>query len=148
MIREAGTAAGATLQPTDQHAIASVLKEAVHEVLPASIHHGATMQTSVGAQLGSSLSAKAGQVLGLELEGLSSEDREFEALKQFVRFAGQTVQNAVNAASGSDPHHNAHRAATDAAQVYAPGLFAESPHAPGNSGRWVACHDRIILFGV
>lgn len=148
MIREAGTAAGAALQPTDQQAIAGALKRAVHEVLPASTHHGAPMQSSTGAQLGSGLSSMAGQVLGLELEGLSPEDREFEAVRQFVRFAGQTVQNAVEAAPGIDPHHNAHRAAADAAQIYAPGLFTESPQAPGNRGRWVACHDRIILFGL
>ena len=148
MIREAGTAAGPALHPSDAQAIAGVLKQAVHEILPASTHRGAPMQSSVGGRLGSGLSSLAGQVLGLELEGLSSEDREFEAVKQFVRFAGQTVKNALEAAPGTDSHHNAHRAATDAAQVYAPGLFAESPHAPGNSGRWVACHDRIILFGV
>ena len=148
MILEAGTAAGATLQPADQHAIASVLKQAVHQVLPASVHQGATIRTSTGAQLGSGLSSMAGQVLGLELEGLSPEDRDFEAVKQFVRFAGQTVKNALEAAPGADPLHTAHSAATDAAQIYAPGLFAESPHAPGNSGRWVACNDRIILFGV
>jgi hypothetical protein len=148
MIREVGAAAGPAFHSSDAQAIAGVLKHAVHEVLPANVQRSAPAQASVGAQLGSSLSSEAGQVLGLELEGLSSEDREFEAVKQFVRFAGQTVQNAVNAASGSDPHRNAHRAATDAAQTYAPGLFTESPHAPGNSGRWVACHDRIILFGV
>jgi len=151
MIREAGTAAGAAgaaLHPSDAQAIAGVLKQAVHEIIPASMQHGAPAQPSVGAQLGSRLSSVAGQMLGLELEGLSSEDREFEAVKQFVRFAGQTVKNTLEAAPGTDSHHNAHRAATDAAQVYAPGLFAESPHAPGNSGRWVACHDRIILFGL
>jgi hypothetical protein len=148
MIREAGTVAGATLQPADQKAIAGVLKQAVREVLPTNMHHGSPMQSSAGAQLGSGLSSMAGQVLGLELEGLSSEDREFEAVKQFVRFTGQTVKNALEAAPGADPHRTAHSAATDAAQIYAPGLFAEGPHVPGDRGRWVACHDRIVLFGL
>ena len=36
----------------------------------------------LGAQLGGSLANMAGSALGLELEGLSNEDREFEAAKQ------------------------------------------------------------------
>jgi len=38
-----------------------------------------------------------GKALGLELEGLSLEDREFEGAKQFVKFAGETVKSAVSA---------------------------------------------------
>lgn len=151
VIREAGTAAGGRVAPSDAHAIGSVLENAVHQILPAAhaanADHSAT-RNSVGAQLGVGLSSMAGPVLGLELEGLSPEDREVEAVRQFVRFAGQTVKNAIEHASGADPHDVAHRAATEAAEVYAPGLFADGQHVPGNRGRWISCHDRIILFGV
>lgn len=53
--------------------------------------------------IGSNLASVAGSALGLELEGLSPEDREFEAAKQFVRFAGQTVSNARQADPRAEP---------------------------------------------
>ena len=47
----------------------------------------------------------AGQVLGLELEGLELRGpREFEAVRQFVRFAGETARKAAEGLSGTDPH--------------------------------------------
>ena len=103
----------------------------------------------------SSLGAEPRQ-FGLELEGLSPEDREFEASKQFVRFAGQTVANALQADPSGDPEADAHAAAVDAARIHAPGLMNiagngrhEQRHDPrSHSGRWIRHRDRIILFGV
>jgi hypothetical protein len=161
VIREAGVAIGSDVRPSDARAIGHVLKKAIHQILsPAVIDKGATTGSSVGAQLGGGLSANAGPMLGLELEGLSPEDREFEAARQFLRFAGQTVKQTVEDASSSDPHrvaHNvAHRAATEAAGVFAPGLLVNNRHinghegrdVPAESGRWISCHNRIILFGM
>lgn len=160
VIREAGVAIGSDVGPSDARAIGHVLKKAIHQILPpAGIDKDAIAGGSVGAQLGGGLSA-AGPMLGLELEGLSPEDGEFEAARQFLRFAGQTVKQAVEDASSSDPYHVAHdvahRAATEAAGVFAPGLLVEDRHINGNgsrnmpaeSGRWISCHNRIILFGM
>src|SRR5262249_13183079 len=77
----------------------------------------------IGATIGSNLAGMAGNALGLELEGLSQEDREFEAARQFVRFAGQTVQNAMEAAPHADPGTVAHAATVDAARLHAPGIL-------------------------
>ena len=47
----------------------------------------------------------ASNLFEMELEGLSQEDREFEAAKQFVRFASEAVKNADHCAgrqSGCD----------------------------------------------
>ena len=76
----------------------------------------------------------AGSALGLELEGLSNEDREFEAAKQFVRFAADTVKNAV-AQPQSNPVAAAAAAIQQAAQVHAPGLLV---------GRLARCDQRPL----
>ena len=62
----------------------------------------------------------AGKALGLELEGLNAEDREFEAARQFVRFAGETVKNAIDAPPSLNPV-----AAAKAAAAELPGTYAE-----------------------
>jgi hypothetical protein len=63
------------------------------------------------------LSSLARQVLGLELEGLSPEDREFKAIRQFVRFAGETMKNVGEDSKRTNPHEMAHRAAAEAARL-------------------------------
>jgi hypothetical protein len=64
----------------------------------------------------------AGNLFELELEGLSQEDREFEAAKQFVRFASEAVKNAASA-PGGNPVAIARSALAAAAQRHAPGLL-------------------------
>src|SRR6266516_1538808 len=49
---------------------------------------GSTIGPGRGGAIGSQLAQQAGALLGLELEGLSPQDQEFEAARQFVRFAG------------------------------------------------------------
>jgi len=110
---------------------------------------GAWVGGPLGAQLGSGLGSMAGQALGLELGGLSQEDREFEATRQFVRFAGETVKNALQAPQGLDPHAIATGAATEAAHQYAPGLL-DVGMRPGKhgTGRWIRRGNTILVFGV
>jgi hypothetical protein len=76
-----------------------------------------------GAALGSGLASTVGHALGLELEGLSPEDSEFEVAKQFVRFAGAAVKNAHDTGPTGDPAKQAHDAAMEAARTHAPGLI-------------------------
>ena len=45
----------------------------------------------------------AGRAFGLELEGLSPEDRELAAAKRFVRFASEAVSEAIAASRSQDP---------------------------------------------
>jgi hypothetical protein len=77
----------------------------------------------VGATIGSKLGSMAGNLFEMELEGLSQEDREFEAAKQFARFATEAVQNAATAPGGNNPIAIARSAIAAAAQRYAPGLL-------------------------
>jgi hypothetical protein len=64
----------------------------------------------------------AGRMLGMELEGLSSEDREFETARQFMRFAGLAARRARQAARG-DPRQLKKAALALAARRHAPGLM-------------------------
>jgi hypothetical protein len=86
----------------------------------------------IGAKIGSQLASSAGDLFGLELEGLSLEDQEFEAAKQFVRFANDAVNYLGETAhQHSDPKRAAHAAVTASAQKHAPGLLSSSPSHQG-----------------
>ncbi|MDH5727242.1 MAG: hypothetical protein OEY60_17420, partial [Nitrospira sp.] len=108
-----------------------------------------------GAKIGSGLAGMAGKALGLELEALSAEDREFEGAKQFVRFAGEAVKKAAAAPPTANPKAAANAAAAAAARKFAPGFLTGAAGAAippsglgrGRSGRWIRRGNRIILFG-
>ena len=104
----------------------------------------------IGATIGGKLGSMAGNLFELELEGLSQEDREFEAAKQFVRFASEAVKNAASA-PGGNPVAIARSAITDGGATSRSGLFEQfgvavptmssmSPQFAGGgrarSGRW------------
>lgn len=135
--------------------LVGVLKSVAKTALPiAGGALGGVVGGPAGALIGSSLASLAGSLFGLELEGLSPEDRDLEASRQFIRFASQTVANALDADPRADPREAVERAARDAARLYAPGLLdiAGVGHRGRGfmrrTGRWVRHGDRIIVFGV
>ena len=151
LIKKAGNAVGTFVRSPIGRAIGGVLKSAAKTALPiAGGALGAFVGGPLGAKIGNSLGSMAGQALGLELEGLSQEDREFEATKQFVKFAGETVKNALSAPPNIDPATAAKAAAAEAARIHAPGLYGGVPGAAvkGHSGRWIRHHGKIIVLGV
>jgi hypothetical protein len=110
----------------------------------------------VGGVIGGQLASAAGAKLGLELEGLSQEDQEFEIARQFVRFSGAAANNAAEVAAVMPPQQAAQTAAASAAQQYAPGLLNSNnnvypearchcSHRKG--GRWVRSGNKIIIIG-
>jgi hypothetical protein len=132
--------------------IGGILKGAAKKLLPiAGGALGSFVGGPVGAQLGSKLAAGAGQALGLEVEGLSGEDQEFEVARQYVRFATAAVQNAATKPQTQPPAQAARAAAAGAARQHAPGLLRPSGTMPGGSrrtGRWIRRGNRIVLLGV
>jgi uncharacterized protein (DUF697 family) len=131
LIKRVGRAVGSVVKSPIGRAIGGVLKSVAKRALPlAGGALGTFVGGPIGAQIGSGLASMAGNALGLELEGLSQEDREFEAAKHFVRFASDAVKNAVSA-PGTNPGQAAQTAIAMAAQRYAPGLL----RAPSGSGR-------------
>jgi hypothetical protein len=151
LLKKASSAVGKILHSPVGQAIGGALKGLARKALPLA---GGALGTFVGGPLGttigSGLASMAGKALGLELEGLSPEDREFEAAKQFVRLAGEATKKAVTAPRTSDPRATAHAALSAAAQRFAPGLLTGAP-AGGlhprhrHRGRWVR-HGRNIII--
>jgi hypothetical protein len=147
LISKARQAVGGFFRSPEGAALAGVLKGAAKQVLPA-------IGSYVGGPSGAaSASQTAGQAFGLELEGLSNEDREFEVARRYVDFAGEAVRNLAQAAPGSSPAAAANAAAALAAATHAPGLLKAAatnalPVVHANSGRWMRHGNKIVLTGV
>jgi hypothetical protein len=107
----------------------------------------------IGQALGTAAKSGLGQFFGMELEGLSNEDREFEVAKRFVRFATSTARNAARYQGTAPPRAVVRRAITTAARDYAPGLVAAAPALASGpipsqrdaSGRWERNGSTIVL---
>lgn len=154
LFKKIGAAAKKVIRSPLGKQIGGILKGAAKQVLPlAGKAIGGAFGGPVGAAIGGKLASGAGSLLGLELEGLSPEDREFEAARQFIRFASATVANAASAPPAQPAPAAARSAAAAAARRHAPGLLrgkspAASTGAGRRMGRWVRRGNRIILFGV
>jgi hypothetical protein len=160
LIKRAGQAVGKFVSSPEGKSLGAALKGAAKNVLPtigSSI--GGYLGGSAGAQLGSQAASAAGRVFGLELEGLSGEDREFEVARRYVSFAGEAVKNLALAPSSADPRAAANTAVALAAQTHAPGLLRTDPQTAtessgaarlpsGHSGRWMRRGNKIVLYGI
>lgn len=127
--------------------LGGLLKSAAKKALPQLGQAvGGHFGGDTGAQLGAQAAAKAAQMLGLELEGLTNEDSEFELSRQFTRFASDAAQRAARAGGSAA---DARRAYTEAAREHAPGLIpsVSSRRLTGfpTSGRWVRRGGTITL---
>ena len=124
LIDRAASSVGSIIRSPLGRAIGSSLKGVIKSALPLA---GGTLGTMVGGPLGASigcgLASAAGRAFGLELEGLSREDQEFEVAKRFVRFASEAVKDAASASPVGDPHALAQSAIAAAARQNAPGLL-------------------------
>jgi len=134
-------------------ALGGILKGAARQALP--LVGGAVGQwisPARGAPSGADIGRVAGQIFGLETEGLSAEDQEFELARQFVRFAGAAIRGVGQAAPSTPPAEAARAAAAAAARVYAPGFLPRLRGRSGmlwpRSGRWVRRGRMIILYGM
>jgi hypothetical protein len=172
LIKKAGSAIGQFVRSPVGNALGGILKGAAKAALPVV---GGALGTLVGGPaggaLGSTLASKAGDIFGLELEGLSGEDREFESARAFTKFSGEAAKNAALAPPNADPQAAAKAAAVAAAKKFAPGLLARTAAQNGvakangihpgaieaaadmgvggrRSGRWYRRGNRIVLLGV
>jgi hypothetical protein len=117
------------------------------------------------------LARSAGKLFGLEFEGMSPEDKEFEAARRVVKLASAAGARAAQASrTGAPASQIARTAMVDAAKEHAPGLLARpgqdrngasgqdsrrngDPSAAGAgtakraSGRWIRKGSHILLIG-
>ncbi|SDK75892.1 hypothetical protein [Microbulbifer yueqingensis] len=106
----------------------------------------------VGGAVGGPTAAAAGRALGLEIEGLSPEDQDFELARQVVRFtAGATNAAVEDNERGTSSDEALRRGVVAAAKRHAPGLLQRNSQlrrGSALSGSWIRRGDRIILSGV
>lgn len=103
------------------------------------------------------LVSEAGGMFGLELEGLSPEDKEFALARQFVRFASEAVRTASRRIGA--PRAVAREGVHEAARRFAPGLLArlrppqgaqqgaqQAANPAAATGRWVRRDGQIVIL--
>lgn len=150
LIKKVGGSLGKIVKGPIGKQLGGVLKGLAKQALPlAGSALGNLVVPGLGGMIGSKLASSAGSMFGLEVEGLSHEDQQFEVAKQFVRLAGDAVKTAV--ASPNQPPTAAVRdGLVSAAQKFAPGLLSGAVGTAGGqtSGRWVRRGNRVVLFGV
>jgi hypothetical protein len=137
------------------HALGGLLKDAAGKVLP---YIGKAVGGYIAPGVGGAVGQQAGQWvssrLGLEMEGMSAEDQQFETARAFVRFANDAAKAAAQAPSGVPPAVAAQQAFAAAARRHLPGLLraqAGTPHGGRTRpprGQWVRRGKNIIIVGV
>jgi hypothetical protein len=151
LIKKAGGAIGKFVKSPLGQQLGGMLKGLASKALPmAGAALGNLVVPGVGGMVGGKLASMAGKAFGLELEGLSQEDREWEVAKQFVRLAADATKTAVNAPT-SNPAQAAQQALASATAKFAPGLSMGGVAARGvgtQSGRWVRRGSKIVIYGV
>jgi hypothetical protein len=152
VLRSAQGAVGRFARSDTGQALGGLLKDAMAQALPvAGRAIGQWVSPDRGGEAGARLGSAAGDLLGLELEGLSGEDREFEVARQLVRFTGAAVRQAAQAPPSVPGPVAAQTAVQQAARAYAPGLLprlqGRSTRLWPRSGRWVRRGQAIVLFG-
>ena len=119
----AGSGAGRALRAT--------LKQTAKRALPfVGRTVGGYIGGPAGARAGAQAATAAGRLFGLELEGLSPEDQEFETARRFVRFGRSAARQTARAASRrTRPRAAARVGLRRAARRLAPGLRVPAPAA-------------------
>jgi uncharacterized protein (DUF697 family) len=154
LIHKAGQQVGKSVKSGTGRTLGGLLKGAVKKALPIV---GSVLGGPVGGAVAGKLASTAGRLFGLELEGLSPEDQEFEVAKRVVRLAQSATKKAAMAPARMPPQAAAKAAVIAAAKEHAPGLLrpaTSSTASPADdsgdkrSGRWVRRGSKIILLGV
>lgn len=107
LMRCAARAVGGSINKDVGMALGTAIKAAAQQTIPAA-----------GAP-----AAASGELFGIETEGLSGEDQEFEIMRRLVRFAGAAAGRAARAPRGINPRAIARSSFVRAARRWAPGLL-------------------------
>ena len=167
LIARGAQAAGRVIKSSAGQALGGLLKGAARQALPGLGRTvGSYFGGAAGGAIGGRLASAAGRAFGLELEGLSQEDQEFEAARRFVRFGGAAARRTALSPSMMSPGAAARRGAMQAARRHAPGLLRRrsrgagfpnsrripasfgsnyAVEAPNHSGRWFRRGPNIVI---
>ena len=155
LVSRAAKGVGRFISSPTGRALVSIAKPFIRKALPIV---GGALGTAIGGPagglIGGKLASMAGNVFGLEIEGLTPEDQDFEIARRYVRLAGSAAQKASAMSPGIQPNVAARTAFIEAAKIHAPGLVktAATPQysATGcqkRSGRWYRRGNKIVLYG-
>lgn len=141
LIKRAGRAVGKFARSDTARALGGIVKGAAKKALPVlGGAIGGYVGGPAGGRVGSRLAANAGGLFGLELEGLSEEDQEFEVARRVVRLADAAAKNLASAPSATNPQQAANAAVIAAARRHAPGMVrAAGPSAARSSAGCPNC---------
>lgn len=112
LISRAAHAAGGTIDRAQEIELIKLMQRAARVALPTAqpaAHDAAT---------------QAGRFFGIELEGLSPEDQEFESARRFIQLVEAAAAHAAAASRRAPPAVAAWQAAAHAARRFAPGWSA------------------------
>ncbi|MGH8787461.1 MAG: hypothetical protein ACREYA_20560, partial [Cupriavidus necator] len=102
LVAHAARATGRPVPAPVMSALVGLLAQTARHVLPAHVRRvGPGAALAPAAVLHDGTVQKAGRLFGLELEGLSPEDKEYEAARHFVRFAADAVRHAAAPATAA-----------------------------------------------
>jgi hypothetical protein len=155
----------AALPPQVQKALTDTLKKVAKKALPTGAAAlGNLIAPGVGGAIAGRVAGGATKMFGLELEGMSYEDQQFEVARRVVGLGAEATKaasQAVQAGIGQPPAQIAKDAVLQAAQTHAPGLASgllagggvdsrssSMGRGFGRSGRWYRRGRRIVIVGV
>jgi hypothetical protein len=154
MFKKIGKKVGKVIPKAIRKPLGGMLKGVGRKLLPiAGAALGNLAVPGLGGMVGGRLASMAGQALGLELEGLSPEDQEFEIARGYVRLASDAAENAAMAPHNAPPAAVAKGALALASQKHAPGLVGkqrnrQNKNGRGSSGTWERRGSSVILHGL
>jgi hypothetical protein len=149
LLGEAAYAAGGTIPARAGRNLAAVLKRTAERTVPILTSClGAGCAPARGTA--ESAVAAAARVYGLELEGMSTEDRDYEIARQFVHFAQTAAANLAVPRAPNSASTAVDTAVAAAARRFAPGLLhTRHTSAVGpQTGPWFRRGNIIVLVGL
>lgn len=153
LIKKAGRKIRKFAKSSTGRALGGILRKVAKRALPmVGRAAGTFLGGPAGGMIGGKLASAAGKAFGLELEGLSPEDQEFEVARRFVRLAGDAAKKAALTPKNVPSNKAAMGAVKAAAKKHAPGLLSQGRKESMSggrmsSGRWIRRGRKIILLG-
>lgn len=152
LVKSAVSAGRAFITSDAGKAVGNILKSSARRALP---QLGQAVGDYIAPGAGGQIGRQAGKWLGtkfesgLQLEGLSPEDRELQTARAFVRFAKSTAERAASTPKAVPAPVAAQKAASAAARQHLPGLLKPPSQSstPTAGGRWVRRGRNIVILG-
>jgi hypothetical protein len=156
LIKRAKRGIARVVPPSVTRNLGGYLKGAVKKALPGvATAMGRALGGPAGGAVAGKIAPMAGRFFGLELEGLTIEDQEYEVARRLVRFAGAAAQQAAATSADGTTPAAAQEAVASAARKHAPGFLRRGASPSGmassgqsRSGRWIRRGRKIVLLGI